>query len=265
MYQPESKEEAAFLAAYDPSKYKNPAVAVDLTVFGYSKREKTLKALMVRRKNYPYRGWYSFPGGFMEIDEHIDCAVRRELEEETGLKDVYAELYYVMGDPDRDPRQRVVTPEYFSLVDMERVRPQAGDDAAEAEWFTLSAYGREEVVRGNTRQETFRLTLSGCGRTFSPVLYRETVYQDAIERREKVLDTGGIAFDHSQVAFYSLWRLQERLKNSDVAYNALPQVFSLEELEDLYQAAFLPRSAAKEAPGLRQTAGGYTFLPEEKE
>ena len=67
-------------------EYPRPAVTVDCVVFGMD--DQGLKVLLIRRDLEPYRGHWALPGGFVEMEEGLDAAARRELEEETGLKGV---------------------------------------------------------------------------------------------------------------------------------------------------------------------------------
>jgi 8-oxo-dGTP diphosphatase len=96
-----------------------------------------LEVLAIRRKNPPFQGMFALPGGFVEMDETLDDAVARELEEETGLKGVELNQFETFGDVDRDPRGRVITVAYCGIVGMgEKVK--AGDDAAEAQWMPVN-------------------------------------------------------------------------------------------------------------------------------
>ena len=87
-------------------EYPRPALTVDCVVFGLDEGE--LKLLLIERAGEPYKGRWALPGGFVEMNETIDAAARRELEEETGLHDVFLEQLYTFGDVERDPRGRVV-------------------------------------------------------------------------------------------------------------------------------------------------------------
>jgi len=90
-------------------------VAVDAIVFGYSKNE-GVSILLIQRKYPPFKNAWAIPGGFVLSEESLEEAVRRELREETGIEVNYLEQLYTFGDPDRDPRKRVISVSYFALV-----------------------------------------------------------------------------------------------------------------------------------------------------
>lgn len=115
--------------------YPRPAVTVDLVIFTIA--EDDLKVLLIRRAQEPFKGKWALPGGFVEMDESLEKAAARELEEEVGVSDVYLEQLYSFGDPGRDPRGRVISVAYFALVDASRQSIQAADDAADAEWHSV--------------------------------------------------------------------------------------------------------------------------------
>ncbi len=116
----------------------NINIAVDTIVFGYHKGI-GVQVLLIRRKYDPFIDSWAIPGGFVEVDESLDEAARRELKEETGVNIRYMEQLYTFGKPDRDPRKRVISVAYFSLVNSsEFMRLNASSDAKEAQWFNIN-------------------------------------------------------------------------------------------------------------------------------
>jgi 8-oxo-dGTP diphosphatase len=113
-------------------------VTVDVVIFALQNAE--LHVLLVRRGIPPFEGHWALPGGFIQEGESLDVAARRELEEETGVRDVYIEQLYTFGDPDRDPRGRVVTVAYYALLTGEHGVPAAGSDAAAATWWPVGQH-----------------------------------------------------------------------------------------------------------------------------
>jgi 8-oxo-dGTP diphosphatase len=116
-------------------EWPRPMVTVDAAVFGFFAGK--AKLLLVNRKWEPYKGCWAMPGGFIEIDEELEDAVARELEEETGLADVELEQMRTFGTVGRDPRGRQITVVFMGIAGKGRKRVRGGDDAAEARWFDI--------------------------------------------------------------------------------------------------------------------------------
>ena len=114
-------------------KYPHPAVTTDCVIFGFDGMK--LNVLLIERGVEPYKGRWAFPGGFLNMDESADEGARRELKEETNLSAAYVEQFGTFSDPNRDPRERVITIAYFALVKLQDVK--GGDDAAKAQWFPM--------------------------------------------------------------------------------------------------------------------------------
>ena len=114
-------------------EYPRPAVTVDCVIFGLDEEE--LKVLLIKRAADPFKGRWALPGGFVDMDEPLDDAARRELEEETGLQQAYLEQLYTFGDPGRDPRGRVVSIAYWALTRVLSQPVRAASDADAAAWF----------------------------------------------------------------------------------------------------------------------------------
>ncbi|MEM9448662.1 MAG: NUDIX domain-containing protein [Cyanobacteria bacterium P01_E01_bin.6] len=118
-------------------QYPRPAIAVDCVVFGLDESTQ-LKVLLIQRKLAPFEGHWALPGGFVHLDESLEDAARRELQEEAGLGEVFLEQLYSFGAVDRDPRERVVTVAYYALVNLKEHAAQAATDAVDAQWFAVN-------------------------------------------------------------------------------------------------------------------------------
>jgi 8-oxo-dGTP diphosphatase len=125
--------------------YRNPSLAVDAVVMrniqGYA------EILLIERKNPPH-GW-ALPGGFVDYGESTEDAVIRELHEEVNLSGKVKHLVCVASDPDRDPRQHVVSVVY--VVDWKGT-PEAADDAKNFAWFDVRnlptlAFDHEDIIK----------------------------------------------------------------------------------------------------------------------
>lgn len=129
-------------------EYPHPAVTTDCVIFGFDGTK--LKVLLIRRGIEPFKGRWAFPGGFLQPDETAETGALRELREETGIEHAYLEQLHTFTDPDRDPRERVITIAYLALIKISEV--QGGDDADEAQWFALDeipqlAFDHDRIFR----------------------------------------------------------------------------------------------------------------------
>jgi len=115
-------------------EYARPALTVDVVI---ATRESRPRVLLIRRKKEPFAGSWALPGGFVEENERLADAARRELEEETGAKVRDLEQLYTAGDPGRDPRGWTVSVVYLAQVDPNAIKPVAADDAEEVGWWPL--------------------------------------------------------------------------------------------------------------------------------
>lgn len=115
--------------------YPRPAVGTDAILFAGTPGR--LKVLLIKRKHEPYKDRWAFPGGFVDIDETIEHAVYRELEEETGITGVQLKRLDIFDAIDRDPRSRIMSVAHVGVTS-EILPVQAQDDALEARWFDVS-------------------------------------------------------------------------------------------------------------------------------
>ncbi|HAH25276.1 MAG TPA: NUDIX hydrolase [Prolixibacteraceae bacterium] len=112
-------------------KYPRPAVTVDAILIS-----KKNSVLLIQRGGEPFKDKWALPGGFIELDESLEDACHRELEEETGIRVGEITQFKAYGSVDRDPRGRTISVIFYSFQEEESV-PAAGDDAADAQWFAL--------------------------------------------------------------------------------------------------------------------------------
>ncbi|MBZ5676901.1 MAG: NUDIX hydrolase [Acidobacteriia bacterium] len=114
-------------------EYPRAALTVDCVVFGLDEQE--LKVMLIQRGLPPFEGKWALPGGFVRLEETLDEAARRELQEETGLTKIFLEQLYTFSEVDRDPRERVVSVAYYALVNLSDHKVHAATDARDAAWF----------------------------------------------------------------------------------------------------------------------------------
>ncbi len=118
-------------------EYPRPAVTVDAVVFRIIEQEK--EVLLIKRLNQPFQGMWALPGGFINLDETLEAAAHRELEEETGIKDIELKNFGVFGDINRDPRSRNICIAFTGLLKHNGIEAVASDDAAECQWFNVNS------------------------------------------------------------------------------------------------------------------------------
>lgn len=119
--------------------FQNIKISVDAVVFGYTSQD-GLSILLIQRMLPPFEGEWALPGGLVRDDESLETAVERELQEETGISINYLEQLYSFGQPERDPRNRVISIAYYGLVKPNAFRLNASTDASDAKWFNVNEY-----------------------------------------------------------------------------------------------------------------------------
>ena len=130
-------------------KYPHPAVTTDNVIFGFD--GSSINILLIERGLEPYKGSWALPGGFLRMDETVEEGAKRELCEETNIKDVYLEQFHVFSGVNRDPRERVLTVAFFALVSKNDFKVLAGDDASKAQWHEWNhlpplAFDHAEII-----------------------------------------------------------------------------------------------------------------------
>lgn len=242
--------EQEFLAQYRPSDYERPSVATDMVIFTVKDTEeenyrklpqKHLQLLLIRRGGHPYLGCWALPGGFVRPNESAGQAARRELEEETGVKDVYLEQLYTFSEPKRDPRMWVMSCAHMALIDGEKVSLCAGDDAAQAAWFQvqyqLQREEKEILPDGYLYRRQYRLTLEGEKEHLSALIMHErSVSESACSDEFSILQNEGLAFDHARIIGCAIDRLRGKVSYSGIALHLMPPLFTLTELQQVYEA-----------------------------
>jgi 8-oxo-dGTP diphosphatase len=111
--------------------YPRPAVTVDAILIS-----KQNSVLLIERGREPFKGKWALPGGFIDMDEPLETACMRELEEETGIRIAELKQFKAFGAVDRDPRHRTISVIFYAFTEDEIIA-LAGDDAAKAQWFPI--------------------------------------------------------------------------------------------------------------------------------
>ena len=188
-------------------EFPRPALTVDAIVFVF--HDGQLHTLLMRRSLEPFKGRWALPGGFVQMDEALEVAARRELGEETGVGDVYLEQLYTFGDPDRDPRTRTVTVAFMGLLSAEQfaaAQPHAASDADDVRWWSMAAlptlaFDHERILRYALQQLRWMLEWTGIGYLLLPAEFSlaelQRTYASILNRvlearpfRRRLLDQG---------------------------------------------------------------------------
>ena len=164
-------------------------VAVDIVIFTI--QEGALKVLLVKRRIPPFKDQLAIPGGFVLPEEGLDAAALRELSEETGVSDVYLEQLYSFGDPDRDPRGRIISIAYFALISADHPL-KAGTDAAEARWWSVHqlpplAFDHAKILAYAVERVRNKLEYTTVGFQLLPAKFTlgelQAVYEAILEKK----------------------------------------------------------------------------------
>ena len=166
------RDEAAWLASYDPSQFPPFAVTVDMVLL--TVRHGVFSVLLVERDTHPFRGALALPGGFVQPDEDLDAAAVRRLERETGVRRdaAHVEQLGAFGAPDRDPRMRVVSVAYLVFApDLEA--PSPGEGTRSVGWVPVGdvdtaalAFDHDRVLEAGVERARAKLEYTPLAAAF---------------------------------------------------------------------------------------------------
>jgi 8-oxo-dGTP diphosphatase len=187
-------------------EYPRPALTADAVVFTIIGDR--LQVLLIQRNGEPFKGCWALPGGFCEENEPAAEAIRRELEEETGVQDIWLEQLRTFDTPGRDPRGWVVSVAHVALIDSARVQLAGADDAADARWWTVDAlpalaFDHQEIVRYGLQRLRTKLRWANIGSQLLPARFtmaalqqvHEAIMGDSLDKRnfhKRILESGAI-------------------------------------------------------------------------
>ena len=219
----EPLNEVDYLKQYDVKAYTQVSIATDVVCFSILEQkennyrklsQKKLSVLLIKRGEYPDKGKWALPGGFLKENETLEQTAQRELYEETGVKEAYMEQLYSFSEPHRDPRTRVVSVSYLALLNKTPIL-KATTDAVEARWFEMNY---EDSDQGNTH--------------LALVSGNEKLMIDLKALNQK---HSQIAFDHGKMIAFALERLRGKIEYTPIAMYLLPKQFTLSALQQVYE------------------------------
>lgn len=272
-----TQEEKEYLQQYDITKYDRPSIAADIAIFtilaaestatrdkaNYRRRPATkLKILLIKRSAHPYRGQWALPGGFCRRGEEIIDAARRELAEETQIKNARLQLAGIFGQEGRDPRGWVISHTHIALLDGNKCSLKAGSDAQDARWFEVTLTQEPPVRQESAQNEpapekpakqlpqnphttdqqpqttTYRLTLTNNETTPSLTLQakireEKTLASYQIKTTHTIEETDGLAFDHAKIITHALLHLRRQAETDGrIVFDLMPEAFTLTGLQN---------------------------------
>ena len=146
-------------------EFPRPAVTVDCVLFAW--QDEQLSLLLIERAHEPFKGYWAFPGGFVDSHEALEQAAKRELLEETSLTVSHLRLFGAFGDPGRDPRGHTITLAYYTIIREEAKLARAGSDAKNLSWINLDqitnlAFDHQKILSEARKRlmDDIRLSLS---------------------------------------------------------------------------------------------------------
>lgn len=228
----EYKTEEEFLRDYDPTQFDPFSLTSDILIFSVSDglqenyrklNKKYFSILLVKRDTYPFKDKWCLPGGFVRINEDIEEAAERILKDETNIKDIYLEQLYTYGNPNRDPRMRVISTSYMALIDKNRLKV---DVTKNASWFNVMLLEDEKRID---------VTLDN-GNEVIKFKIKKTLKEKTTDRyKYEILENESLAFDHPLVIVSGISRLKNKLEYTDIVFNMMPTYFTLGELQQVYE------------------------------
>lgn len=255
-----TKEEQEYLKNYDIARYDRPSVAADMAVFSvmgdeadaqegknrsaenYRKiPESKMKILLIRRASYPYKDCWALPGGFCRKDEDVYETARRELYEETNVKNAYLQSIGIFGEVGRDPRGWIISHSFMALMDGEKCKLRAGTDAWEAHWFDIRLEKKE--VKKSLHEEAatiineYELQMRWEGIELGATVREHKEFEQYHERvKYEITDCQGIAFDHAKIIVCALISLQNQVEwDGRIVFDLMPGEFTLTELQKAFE------------------------------
>ena len=230
----EYKTEEEFLKDYDPKAFDQLSMTADILLISVSDQEQTnyrktskkmMSILLVKRDDFPYKGKWCLPGGFLnpKTETLAECA-KNVLKRETNLSNIYLEQLYTYDAIDRDPRTRVVSTSYIALVDKNKLTDMINKNAS---WF--------DVVLLEEKNNIVDITLDNGTETIHLAIKKELREKTTDRYRFVEAKNKDIAFDHALVILAGIERLRNKLNYTDIVFNMMPEYFTLGEFKQVYE------------------------------
>ncbi len=218
-------------------EYPRPSITVDCVIFGLDESQQ-LKVLLIRRKREPYANKWALPGGFVQMEESLEDAARRELKEETGVENVFMEQLYTFGSLGRDPRGRVISVAYFALVNLSEHTLRAATDAEDAAWYSINelpelAFDHSDILNAALDRLRAKLRYQPIGFELLPEHFTLSQLQQLYET---VLGVPSLNKRNFRTRIMKMGVLREVGRQTNVAHRpAMLFSFDKEKYQELFQ------------------------------
>ena len=257
-YDINSSEEREYLENYNIEQFERPSVATDIVAFAVMRygeqsnirklENRELKLLLIKRSQFPYKGAWALPGGFLRPGETIEETAKRELLEETGVENPFLHLAGVYSEAKRDPRGWIISNSFISLINAENCSLRADTDAWDAAWFCVKLQSdntSSDDSTSTTKMIKHTLTLSfDSASSDSNIKGDENIEIKAIVSEKstrkghnhvssyQIVDSGELGFDHAKIIVQSLLELRDMMEyDLRIAFDLLPESFTLAQLQ----------------------------------
>lgn len=242
--------EQKFLKNYDITKYDRPSVTTDIAAFTIRNEEsenyrrdgkRKLSLMLIKRGEFPFKSHWALPGGFLKPNETVEQCAVRETVEETGIEPSAIMPVGTFSEIDRDPRGRIISNAYVSIITADSEKIRGGDDAADAKWFDVEFEKSENGECSLTLKYSeieLKAVLKEISNKFGVTKYR-------------IIDSGTLAFDHASIIAAALTALRKCIGDFEVMFDFLPEKFTLTELqcvqETILNVSMLPANFRRKA------------------
>ena len=266
--------EEEFIKTYNPARYERPSVTNDIIIFTTEDKEeenirkvprKGMQVLLIKRKEHPFIEKWAIPGGFVRMNESLQEGAERELKEETGIDKVYFEQLYTFGEINRDPRTRVISVGNVALISKNSVKPIAGDDAKEVQWFWINKKLISTENFTTDIKKRYLLSLASeddkikINYEVTEILGKNIFRQKKVSYKFLNSSNDELAFDHYKILDYAIDRIRNKIQYTPIAVNLLPKLFTVKELQYVYEAIM-----GKELLNFRRKIGNMIVETDEK-
>lgn len=243
--------EKEFLDKYDINIFERPSVTNDVIIFTTDDKveknsrkvpKKGMQMLLIKRDDYPDKGKWAIPGGFVKNDESLEEGAVRKLKEETGIDNVYTEQLYTFGEVNRDPRTRVISIGNIALVSKDKINFQKKEETKKSKWFWIDKILVDTNDNNKNTINQYILNLESEDETIK-ISYEilEKIEKSIFRRKEETYNllpdsNEQLAFDHYKIINYAIDRIRNKIEYTPIALNLLPRLFTVKELQNVYEA-----------------------------